>query len=66
MPINNILVSDVFGSYRVLHRIGEGGMGEVYLAVYTRPAMSALLWSGAAKVAGSVQAVAAGARMPAT
>ena len=29
---SNILVKDVFGSYRVLQRIGEGGMGEVYLA----------------------------------
>ncbi len=32
MPSNGILVNDVFGSYRVLHQIGEGGMGEVYLA----------------------------------
>ena len=30
--INPNLTSDVFGSYRVVHRLGAGGMGEVYLA----------------------------------
>jgi serine/threonine-protein kinase len=32
VPGSNTLVNDVFGSYRVVHRIGEGGMGEVFLA----------------------------------